>query len=101
MSFDVDAMRHANMTHTQMLMWMGQMLSGRRPVYNMGFAIHIDGDIDHELFQQSYDYVVSKSDDLRSVFRHVDGGPSRIVLDVDEFDAAAFGEGGVVRHERS
>ena len=86
MSFDVDAMRHANMTHTQMLMWMGQMLSGRRPVYNMGFAIHIDGDIDHELFQQSYDYVVGKSDDLRSVFRHVDGGPSRIVLDVDEFD---------------
>ena len=86
MSFDAKAMRSANMTHTQMLMWMGQMLSGRRPVYNMGFSIHIDSDLDHDLFRQSYDYVVSKSDDLRSVFRHVDGGPQRVVLDFDEFD---------------
>ena len=86
MSFDPEAMRNANMTHTQMLMWMGQMLSGRRPVYNMGFAIHIDGDIDYDLFGQAYNYVVEKSDDLRSVFRHVDGGPRRVVVDIDELD---------------
>ena len=86
MSFDVEAMRHASMTHTQMLMWMGQMLSGRRPVYNMGFSISIDGDLDPDLFREAYDYVVSRSDILRSVYQHVDGGPRRTVLDFDQFE---------------
>ncbi len=86
MDLDLEVLEKANMTQTQLLMWTGQMLSGKRPVYNMGFAIGIDADVNPELFRQAYDDVVAQSDNIRSVFRYVDGGPRRIVLDYDEFE---------------
>ncbi len=79
MSLDKDVLAQANMTQTQLMMWTGQMLSGKRPVYNMGFRIDIHADLDPELFRRAFRDVVDASDILRSVFRYVDGGPRREV----------------------
>ena len=84
MTMDLKLLSDANMTQTQLQIWIAQMLSGRRPVFNMGMAIDIHSDLDVELFRQAFDDVVAASDNLRSVFRYVDGGPSRVVLNPDD-----------------
>ncbi len=86
MSVNLDVLQQGNMTQTQLMMWTGQMLSGKRPVYNMGFKIGIESDLDESLFRQSFDDVVRQSDILRSVFRYVDGGPKRIVVPPEAMD---------------
>ena len=80
MNFEPNVPSLGNMTQTQLMMWTGQMLSGKRPIYNMGFKISIGSCLDEQLFRDSFDYVVRQSDILRSTFRYVDGGPRRIVL---------------------
>lgn len=86
MNIDLDVLQQGNMTQTQLMMWTGQMLSGKRPIYNMGFKIGIESNLDEALFRQSFDYVVEQSDILRSVFRYVDGAPKRIVISPAEMD---------------
>lgn len=84
MTLDTEVLANANMTQTQLLMWTGQMLSGRQPIFNMGMAIGIDAPLDHATLKQSFDYVVRKSDNLRSVFHHIEGGPQRRVLPFED-----------------
>jgi hypothetical protein len=86
MNFELDVLRTANMTRTQLTMWTGQMLSGKRPIYNMGFKIGIESCLDEQLFRESFDYVVRQSDILRSTFRYVQGGPQRVVLPPGEIE---------------
>ena len=86
MTPDAEALKRANMTQTQLLMYTAQKLSGRRPIYNMGMAIQIASDLDAERFRKSFDDVVRASDNMRSVFRFADGGPRRMVLDFDDIE---------------
>lgn len=86
MNVNLDVLRQGDMTQTQLMMWTGQMLSGKRPVYNMGFKICIESDLDETLFRRSFEHVVRKSDILRSVFRYVDGAPKRVVIPAAELD---------------
>ena len=83
---DTEVLSSANMTQTQLLMWTGQMLSRKRPIYNMGMAIEISAPLDYARFRASFDFVIRKSDNMRSVFRYVDGGPRRIVLESNEVE---------------
>jgi hypothetical protein len=84
MNLDTKVLKSANMTQNQLVMWMAQKMSGRRPIYNMGMAIRIASDLDTDRFRKSFDFVIRKSDNMRSVFRFVDGGPRRIVLDFED-----------------
>ena len=83
---DVGAQRRANMTESQIRMWAGQKLSGRRPVYNMAIALDIYGPLNIATFRGAHDLVIRGSDILRSAFPFVDGGPKREILARGDFD---------------
>ena len=59
MTIDLEVLKGANMTQTQLQIWIAQMLSGRRPVYNMGMAIEILSDLDVDRFRDAFDFVVN------------------------------------------
>lgn len=84
MSLDLQTLESADMTQTQLQIWIAQMLAGRKPVFNMGMAIEISSELDEDLFRQAFDAVVAASDNLRSVFRFEDGGPRRVVLEPEQ-----------------
>ncbi|MBT8080248.1 MAG: hypothetical protein KJO31_16835 [Gammaproteobacteria bacterium] len=86
MRLDTQVLGRANMTQTQLLMWTGQMLSRKLPIYNMGMAIQIEAVLDYPRFRDSFDFVVEKSDNMRSVFQYIDGAPRRVVIEPGEMD---------------
>ncbi|MBT8079029.1 MAG: hypothetical protein KJO31_10685 [Gammaproteobacteria bacterium] len=86
MALDIDVIKHANMSQTQLQIWIAQMLRRRSPMYNMGMGIEIRADLDAELFRSAFDLVIRASDSMRSVFRYADGGPVRAVLQPAELE---------------
>ena len=84
MALDLETLERADMTQTQLQIWVAQMLAGRKPVFNMGMAIEIFSELDEDLFRQAFDSVVAASDNLRSIFRFEEGGPRRVVLEPDQ-----------------
>lgn len=86
MKLDAELLQRARMTQNQLVMWLSQKMAGRRPIYNMGMAIRIDAALDQALFRAAFEFVVRKSDNMRSVFRFVDGGPKCVILGADEIE---------------
>ena len=86
MGLDLDVLENANMTQTQLQIWVAQMLAGRKPVFNMGMAIEIQAELDVDRFRQAFDDVVAASDNMRSVFRFADGGPQRSVVAMSDVE---------------
>ena len=72
MMLDPQILRLGNMTHNQFWMYIGQRMAGRKPILKIGIVIEIARVLDPPLFCESFDYVVAKSDTLRSVFRFTD-----------------------------
>jgi hypothetical protein len=69
------------LSHSQSLIWNGQKLSPDVPLYNMAIAVSIFGEIDVDAFRRAFQTVLSACDALRTVFREVDGHPSRVVIE--------------------
>ncbi|MBT8080395.1 MAG: hypothetical protein KJO31_17585 [Gammaproteobacteria bacterium] len=86
MTLDPQFLQSGNMTQNQLLMYTAQRMSGRKPILNMGMAIEIARELDPQQFRDSFDYVVGKSDALRSVFRFADGGARRMVIEPAELE---------------
>jgi amino acid adenylation domain-containing protein/non-ribosomal peptide synthase protein (TIGR01720 family) len=71
----------SNLTHSQLMIWMGQQLEPESPLYNMALCFRFDGAIDPALFQSAFSKLVSYSDALRTVIDVSDGVPMQRVLD--------------------
>ena len=75
-----EAQVHHGLTNRQTLFWVGQQLSGARPVYNIAFAYEIDGALDPGLFGRAFAATLGTTDSLRVVIDEADGVPRQRVL---------------------
>ena len=68
------------LTESQMAMWVGQKLDPYNPAYNSTIVYTLHEAIDPEIFQKSFQAVVSQRDSFRTVFEEVDGIPQATIL---------------------
>ncbi|MGH1365058.1 MAG: amino acid adenylation domain-containing protein [Calditrichia bacterium] len=76
----------SNLTRSQLLIWTGQKLSPKLPLYNMVMTYQIDGQLNPDVFQQAFQILLQKSDAMRTIFSEQDGIPQQKVLDYCAFD---------------
>lgn len=69
-----------DLTQSQLLMWAGQELSPKAPLYNMVLAFQIKGRIQESHFQAAFQALVNSSDAMRLVFRVENGVPKQQIL---------------------
>ena len=65
------------LTAAQTLIHTGQLLSGKSPLYNMGWRFDIDGPLEPDRFVRAFDEVAAHCDALRLKVDQVDGAPSQ------------------------
>ncbi len=70
----------SNLTHSQVLIWTGQLLAPDDPLYNMVLAFRIGGAVDPVVFQQAFQRLVDDCDVLRTVITTEKGVPQQRVL---------------------
>ena len=75
------------LTPAQSLIHTGQMLSGRSPLYNMGWRFDIDGPLDPSRFARSFDEVAARYDALQLRIDEVDGTPMQWLASATPFPA--------------
>ena len=63
------------LTASQHRIWLGEELHKGAPVYNVGFAFSIRGELDHARFEQAFERLVAETDALRVRFVEEDGKP--------------------------
>lgn len=80
----------SNLTHSQLMIWMGQQLEPQSPLYNMAWCFSFDGIVDANHFQRAFSRLVSCSDALRTVIEIVDGVPMQRVLDRFDYQIAVI-----------
>lgn len=61
------------LTQNQKLLWIGQELNPKSPMYNMVMTYKIQGVLSLPIFEEAFGRVVSSSDALRSVFENQQG----------------------------
>ncbi|MEO1509412.1 MAG: condensation domain-containing protein [Cyanobacteria bacterium J06633_23] len=69
----------SNLTPGQLLLWLGQKLNPKAPLYNMVFSFTIQGEIDPAHFQRAFQALVAHSDILRLTITEADGVPQQTV----------------------
>ncbi len=69
----------SNLTHSQMVIWLGQKLLPDIPLYNMAFLFRVDGAIDAEIFKCAFAQLVAESDSLRTTFKEERSVPQQRV----------------------
>lgn len=72
-----DPRMDSNLSHSQQLLWLGQQLNPKLPLYNMIHASTIYGTVDSELFVRAFQSVVDASDALRTTIKVIDGTPQQ------------------------
>lgn len=60
--------KRTGLTNSQLLIWAGQQLQPRSPLYNMALAFHIHGPVDPEVFRHAFAALVKDCDALRLTF---------------------------------
>ncbi|RME99852.1 MAG: amino acid adenylation domain-containing protein, partial [Bacteroidetes bacterium] len=63
------------LTQSQLLLWMGQQLNPKAPLYNMAFLFELKGSLDVAAFQQAFAQLLRECTPLRTAFRIQDGEP--------------------------
>lgn len=80
-SIESDLVRaRSNLTHSQFSIWLGQSLHPESPLYNIPFAIHLDGRLDIPRFQLAFAAEVASNDALRTLITLKDGSPVQAVV---------------------
>ncbi|MEM7352172.1 MAG: amino acid adenylation domain-containing protein, partial [Acidobacteriota bacterium] len=74
-----DLFQRSNLTRGQLLLWTGQQLHPRTPLYNMAFRFDFRGRIDPRAFRQAFVQLVAESDALRTVVENRAGVPWQVV----------------------
>ncbi len=69
-----------SLTENQAAIWAAQKLYPQSPLYKVNGYLTITGKVDQTLFQKAFNFVVEKSDVLRTVFTECDGVPYQHVL---------------------
>jgi len=69
-----------DLTQSQLLMWAGQELSPKAPLYNMVLAFQIKGRLQESHFQAAFQALVNSSDAMRLVFQVENGIPKQRIL---------------------
>ena len=64
----------AELSHSQLPLWIGQRLSPESPLYNMAFVFQVEGDVDPKLFAAAWQEVVDSHAILRTSFETEDTG---------------------------
>ena len=77
--------RASRLTKSQQLLWAGQQLSPKTPLYNMAFAFHIDGELQPDVFCAAFHDLVADCDALRMVIDSEDGTPERRTRPAGDF----------------
>jgi amino acid adenylation domain-containing protein/non-ribosomal peptide synthase protein (TIGR01720 family) len=75
------ALEKANLTTSQLLIWMGQELNPDVPLYNMILSFHLLGPVDAHLFEQAFDQLTQDCESLRTIIETIEGIPYARVLD--------------------
>lgn len=70
-----------NLSHPQMNIWGGQMLSPNKPLYNMVMAFHFKGNVNEMQFGEAFQKLVNHFDVLRITFKTDLGLPKQKILD--------------------
>ena len=88
--------RNTTLTEAQHLIWLGQQLAAKMPLYNTVFTFRIHGHIDERRFVDAFRQLVESTDAMRLVVAESDGRPqARIVegcsrpCELIDFSAAA------------
>ncbi|MGI9245042.1 MAG: amino acid adenylation domain-containing protein [Verrucomicrobiales bacterium] len=63
------------LTASQTRIWLGEELHKGAPIYNVGFAFSISGELDHVRFGKAFEQLVAETDALRVRFGEEDGRP--------------------------
>lgn len=77
---------YTSLTQNQKLIWIGQELNPKSPMYNMAMAYTLREPISVQHFKEAFKMLVDKSDVLRSVFEVVDGVPHQKYLSSIDFN---------------
>ena len=81
-SLQIDALYdRSNLTKSQLLIWLGQKLSAKKPLYNMVLSFRIKGPINPTYFQNAFQALVDATDALRTIFEEENGVPHQRILD--------------------
>ncbi|WP_178989425.1 non-ribosomal peptide synthetase [Winogradskyella schleiferi] len=68
------------LTQSQLLLWMGQKMNPKSPMYNMAHAFEISGAINEEIFRQSFQDLIDSADVFRITFAENKGIPFQNIL---------------------
>ena len=68
-----------SLTQSQLLLWAGQKMQPKSPLYNMVFAFELQDHIQITHFQKAFQGLVDKCDSLRTIFEVNDGLPVQSV----------------------
>ncbi|MEM9055973.1 MAG: amino acid adenylation domain-containing protein [Pseudomonadota bacterium] len=74
-----DRERRSNLTRSQFLIWLGQTIDPRAPLYNMVYAFCLEGAIDPARFERAFAALVADCEALRTVIDERDGVPMQRV----------------------
>lgn len=83
-------MKYFDLTNSQKLIWIGQLMNPSSPQYNMTFAFTFERDIDVDRFKMSFSKLLEKADVLRSTFKNIDGIPKMLVQDQVSYECLYF-----------
>lgn len=75
----------SNLSHSQLMMWMGQQLQPESPLYNMVLCFRLAVPIDAARLERAFNTVIAASDALRTVIEVTDGVPRQRVLETLDY----------------
>ncbi|WP_298345526.1 amino acid adenylation domain-containing protein [uncultured Algibacter sp.] len=74
------------LTQNQKLLWLGQELNPKSPMYNMVMVYEISGEVSYIHFKNAFEKLVEQNDVLRSVFDFENGEPIQKYLSNIEYE---------------
>ncbi|MFK7808938.1 MAG: AMP-binding protein, partial [Saprospiraceae bacterium] len=75
-----------DLTQSQLLIWMGQRLNPKSPMYNMAIAFELQGQIEAVAFKSAFQSLVNQCDAMRTVFTEVEGTPKQVIKEEVAYD---------------
>ncbi|MDQ8185696.1 amino acid adenylation domain-containing protein [Pelagicoccus sp. SDUM812002] len=83
----IDTIRkESGFTHSQLQIWTGQKIHPKSPLYNMTFAIVIEGEIDPGVFANAWLETVREEESLRLSVVETNGFPRTNVLETQNYE---------------
>ena len=74
------------LSFAQNRLWFFDQLHGPSPVYNMPVALRLRGRLDTDALGAALADVVGRHESLRTIFPHVDGVPTSMVVPPEQID---------------